>query len=469
MRAAFAADPQVYRRRQEALKASYGSSAPALLFAGWPRPRNYRASTFRFRADSSFFYFIGQHLPGAVFALLDGQSCLFVSDPPPGDELWHGPSPTHQELQERCAVDRVASRSEFEQLCAQGGFAGQAALLPCTDPLARLDQAARFGRSWTGEADPQELESKDAALAQLVIDQRLVHDQAAIAALRHSCGVTVQAHRAGMRATAPGGYEYQVLAAIVHEMGRHDAFEAYSSICSVQGQVLHHCSYDNRMAQGDLLLVDAGAEAQGWASDVTRTWPVSGKFSATQRAIYDIVLQSQKDGIDKVRTGVRFREVHLQCAKSLTQGLVDEGVLRGEVDSLVQRGAHALFFPHGTGHLLGLDVHDMENFGDRAGYAPGRSRSDQFGLAFLRLDRDLQPGMAVTVEPGFYQVPALLEGSELVRGLEAEGAFCRETLAKFSDVKGIRIEDDVLCTQGDPEVMTGALEREASEIEALMG
>src|SRR5690606_9733685 len=143
---------------------------------------------------------------------------------------------------------------------------------------------------------------------------------------------------------------------------------------------------------------DAGAEYRGWASDVTRTWPVSGRFSPTQRAIYDIVLQAQRDAIAQVRPNVRYRDIHLTCARTLTRGLVDEGILVGEPESLVERGAHAIFFPLGVGHLLGLDVHDMEDLGDRAGYGPGRIRSDQFGLSYLRLDRDLEIGMLVTIE-----------------------------------------------------------------------
>src|SRR5690606_22614068 len=135
-------------------------------------------------------------------------------------------------------------------------------------------------------------------------------------------------------------------------------------------------------------------------SDITRTWPVSGRFSSTQRAFYEIVLQAQRDAIEKVGPGARYRDIHLRACLTLAQGLVDERVLRGSPEVLVERGAHALLFPHGIGHLMGLDVHDMEDLGDRAGYAPGRHRSTQFGLAYLRLDRDLEPGMVVTIEPG---------------------------------------------------------------------
>jgi Xaa-Pro aminopeptidase len=171
-----------------------------------------------------------------------------------------------------------------------------------------------------------------------------------------------------------------------------------------------------------------------------------------------------------VRPGAQYRDVHLAASLVIAQGLVDEGILKGNPENLVERGAHAMFFVHGIGHLLGLDVHDMEDLGDRAGYAPGRVRSKQFGLCYLRLDRELAPGMAVTIEPGFYQVPALLaEGSELSAPFDADGTLDRAVLAKFADVRGIRIEDDVLVTAGGHEVLTKALIKRADLVEAAVG
>jgi Xaa-Pro aminopeptidase len=210
-----------------------------------------------------------------------------------------------------------------------------------------------------------------------------------------------------------------------------------------------------------------GAETcAGYAADVTRTWPVSGRFSGTQRALYDAVLASQRAAIDSVRPGLRYRDVHLAAARVLTAHLVDLGILEGAVDALVEDGVHALFMPHGIGHLLGLDVHDMEDLGDRAGYAAGRTRSAQFGLGYLRLDRDLAPGMLVTIEPGFYQVPLLLEQPERF-GIDAR-PLRRERLADFADVRGIRIEDDVLITDDGHVVLTDGLPKDAAVIEALV-
>jgi Xaa-Pro aminopeptidase len=295
------------------------------------------------------------------------------------------------------------------------------------------------------------------------------HDEAALVGLRLAAEGTVAAHLAGMAATRPGSTAHAVRAAMEHALHLRGMEPSYLPIVTPHGEILHSNDYELPLATGDLLLADVGAEAEGWAGDVTRTWPVSGRFSPTQRAMYELVLAAQRAAIDRVRPGVRYRDAHLAAARALTRGLVDEGILRGDVDGLVEQGAHALFFPHGIGHLLGLDVHDMEDLGDRAGYAPGRTRSSQFGLGYLRLDRDLVPDMVVTIEPGFYVVPAILEHADLGRRFAEAGSFVPEQLARFGDVRGIRIEDDVRCTASDPEVLTAALPTEAAAIEALVG
>ena len=247
----------------------------------------------------------------------------------------------------------------------------------------------------------------------------------------------------------------------------HDMTCAYNSIVTVQGEVLHNEQYHNQLTPGDLLLADVGAEnSQGWASDITRTWPVSGKFSATQRAIYDLVLEAHDTCIAHMKPGVEYRDIHLLAARIIAQGLVDLGILRGNPEDLVDRDAHALFFPHGIGHLLGLDVHDMEDLGDLAGYETGRKRSDRFGLGYLRLDRTLRSGMIVTIEPGFYQVPGILNNDDLRS--EYDDVINWSRLAQFADVRGIRIEDDVLITDSGTEVLTAELPTKAPEIESLL-
>jgi Xaa-Pro aminopeptidase len=307
-------------------------------------------------------------------------------------------------------------------------------------------------------------ETIDGPLLEALVALRLCHDQAALHELRRAAELSVDAHLTGMRATRAGLREHSVVAAMEGVLGAAGFTTAYGSIVTTHGEVLH----DQTLRDGDLLLADVGAETgAGYAADVTRTWPVSGRFSATQREIYQLVLEAQRAALREVRPGARYRDVHLAAAAALCRCLVDVGVLRGDPEGLLERGAHALFMPHGIGHLLGLDVHDMEDLGDRAGYAPGRTRAAQFGLSYLRLDRDLAPGMLVTIEPGFYQVPFLLREPERV-GLDGS-VIDRERLAQFADVRGIRIEDDVLVTAAGHEVLTARLPKEPGAIEAAVG
>jgi Xaa-Pro aminopeptidase len=270
-----------------------------------------------------------------------------------------------------------------------------------------------------------------------------------------------------MRATRPGMREYQVRAAMEAAIVASGCACSYNSIVTVHGEVLHNERHDGVVQDGDLLLADVGAETvEGWASDVTRVWPASGEFSSTQRALYNVVLAAQGAAIAAVRPAVRYLEVHRAAGLELLRGLIDLGIFRGDLADLYARGAAALFFPHGIGHLLGLDVHDMEDLGDRAGYAAGRVRSTSAGDRYLRLDRDLQVGMCVTIEPGFYQIPALLSNASEVAGLES--ALDRQRLAEFADVRGIRIEDDVLVTESGCEVLTQAIPKTADEVAAAV-
>lgn len=460
---------QVFSRRREALGQRLGD-APALVFAGGLRARNYPANVFPYRADSHFLYLVGAAIPEAALMVQGGRSELFVPAKDEDDPLWHGPQPGYEDFAAATGVDAVRTLDELPGAVKAAGGGDRVQTLPSADPLTRHRQATLLGRRWPGDRSPgvTGLDEADLRLADAMIELRVTHDEGALEMIRRATEGTAAAHRAGMAATRPGLLEHDVRAAMERELTARGMTPAYNAIVTVHGEILHNTEYHHRLEADDLLLADFGGELEGWATDVTRTWPVSGKFSPTQRALYDIVLQSQLDAIDKVRPGVRYRDVHLTASRTLARGLVDEGLLKGDPDSLVERGAHAIFFPHGVGHLLGLDVHDMEDLGDRAGYAPGRARSEQFGLGYLRLDRDLAPGMVVTIEPGLYLVPAILERQSLVGPFVADGTFDPSRLERFSDVRGIRIEDDVLCTTTDPESLTAAIPKDPAAVEAAV-
>ena len=448
-------------RRSRLLSAlrTHAPGRPALLPAGRPRPRNYLANPYPFRASSHFLYFVGRSLEGAAL-WLDGERAVLLVEPPAADDpLWHGPVPGPDQLADELGLE-VESWSALHSLCAGRPVA-------TVPPLERAEAerlAALLGRA----VDTLGQSELDAPLLDAIVALRLTHDDAALGELARVASVSVGAHRAGMRATAPGASEQAICAAMEYELARAGCGTAYGSIVSVHGEVLHNHRHDNLLRAGDLLLADVGGESDtGYAADITRTWPVSGRFSASQRALYELVLAMQSAAIAAVKPGARYRDVHLVAARTLLDGLLQLGVLEGELDALLEDGAHALFFPHGIGHLLGLDVHDMEDLGDRAGYAAGRTRSAQFGLSYLRLDRDLAPGMLVTIEPGFYQVPSLLADPARV-GL-SDRALNRSKLAAYADVRGIRIEDDVLVTDTGCRVLTEALAKKPDEVEELVG
>lgn len=457
----------VFLERRKRLVKQLGDVA-FVVFAGTYRPRNYAANIYRYRSDSHFLYLVGAHMPGAVLVGRGEQCEIFAEPEDPQNPLWHGDQPGWDEVVRQTGVSAVRPLSELDDALTQLGGVGEVATLPAVDPATRAWQATLLTRSW-GQASVPPLATNDAALADAMVNLRMVHDSPALTYMREAAAATRAGHLAAMAQTRAGAREHVIRAALESEIMARGMAMAYGSIVTVHGEILHNEDHYHLLETGDLLLADAGAECEGWASDVTRTWPVSGKFSPTQRAIYDIVLQSQVEACDRVRSGVRYRDLHLGASLTLTRGLVELGILRGTPESLVERGAHALFFPHGLGHLIGLDVHDMEDLGDRAGYAPGRERSEQFGLCYLRLDRDLQPGMVVTIEPGFYNVPAILRDRDICGQFDADGTLNRERLAQFADVRGIRIEDDVLCTAGDPEVLTAAIVKDPAGIEAQVG
>lgn len=441
-----------FTRRRELLDRAL--PGPKLLVAGLPRPRNFTANPYPFRAESHFLYFVGAHLPGA-FLYLDGErTALYVEPPAPSEALWFGPTPSLSELEQGLGI---ALRPASELAPPDG-----TRTLPPQDAETAFWVSDLLGR----DVEPgggASLEGGDAALADAVIALRLVHDAAAIAELRHAAAVTALAHAAGREATRPGHRESVVRARMEAAIGEVGLGTAYASIVTTHGEVLHAGFSERELLAGDLLLADVGAETRGgFAGDVTRVWPVSGRLSATQRALYDLVLDMQSAAIAVVRPGVRFLDVHRAAGLALSRGLVDLGILRGDPAELYAEGVVGPFFPHGVGHLLGLDVHDMEDLGDRAGYAPGRGRLTGLGDRYLRLDRDLAPGMCVTIEPGFYRIPGLLD-TELTGAARA----CVDTteLDRFRDVRGIRIEDDVLVTEDGCVVLTENIPKTPEAIE----
>ena len=451
-----------YRARRARLAALI--RRPLVILAGHAPARNYATNPYPFRAASTYLYFGGppvEHAAMIIEPSSDGDDGCTLCRPAPGadDPLWLGETPSDGILADASGIawPRIVDCDAAEPLLAGRKAAG---IVP---PYPRsIARAERLGLDAPTEEE---------MLA--IINMRLIKDAGEIAAMRQAADAGIDAHRAAMSATVVGRTEDDVEAALTGALVRHRCRPSFSSIVTMRGEVLHGASAGRKLTPGALMLVDAGAEAStGYASDITRTFPVSGEWTPIQRQLYDTVLRAEREAIAACLPGRRYREVHTIAARCITAGLIEAELLRGDVDDLTERGVYTLFFPHGVGHLLGLDVHDMEDFGDLAGYAPGRQRPERFGDCFLRLDRDLAPGMVVTIEPGIYLVPAIWRRDDLV-GPFADAVNRPAVDALLADAfGGIRIEDDVHvrdASSGGPEVLTAALPVGADEVAGLVG
>lgn len=433
-------------------------ASPILLMGNGYRARNLPMNRLPFRQDSSFLYCTGCLEPNSALVLVDEESILFLEDHPDEDALWHGETESLEERRVRYGMDRVLPITALEEFCSS--------LSSCATIAVADEQVNRRAQKIVGYPLSFGKELGDDALIDGLIALRRILLDEEISIIRKTMETTARAHVAAMRATKEGGHERLVAAAFHYELAKDGLDSAYHSIVTVRGDILHNESYTNSLHSGQLLLLDGGAEAvSGYANDITRTWPVAREWTGMQKRAYEAVLQAQKESIAQVVAGNRYRNVHDASSRVIASFLRDEGLLRISVQEAVERGAHALFFPHGIGHLLGLDVHDMENFGDRPSYPSGRARSEQFGTGYLRMDLDLEPGMLVTVEPGFYVVPSILNNRTLRDRFH--DAYQWEKVDKWRGFGGIRIEDNVLCTLGAPDVLSSDIPKEISDIDAI--
>jgi len=431
---------------------------PVILWSGSPIRRNFSSNKYPFRASSHFLYFAGIPLAEAAIYLSEGKLELFMDNQSPQATLWHGESLSRE------SIGTIIGADEVHPLAELTSRTKDAATIAIQESITYQEQCRLLGR----QVDLSHQSSGiDLELAQAIVKLRSRHDDLALNELRTAAQVSIQAHKAGMQATKHSTTEASIRGAMEGAIIAHNMSCAYNSIVTVHGEILHNETYDNKLQPGDLLLADVGAEtSNGWAADITRTWPVSGKFSSTQKDIYEMVLTAHDRCIEQVQPGVEYQDIHLLAAQIIAEGLLDLGILIGNAQDLVAMDAHALFFPHGIGHLLGLDVHDMEDLGDVAGYEPGRERSDRFGLGYLRLNRPLESGMFVTIEPGFYQVPAILNNQDF--RAKYQDVVNWERLEQFTDVRGIRIEDDVLVTESGSKILTAELPTNVEDIETLV-
>ena len=454
---------QIYINRREELRKKFKSGI--LLFLGNDEaPINYAGNTYNFRQDSSFLYYFGLPVPNLV-GIIDvdeNKEYLFGYEFTLEDIVWMGPQPKLTELAERVGVANSDSISNLKKFLK--GKISQGIKIHFL-PLYRAEHNLKLASLLND--DPFKINKKASKkLIEAVVEQRSVKSSEEIAEIEFALEIAYQMHTTAMRMAKPGITENDIYAAlngIALSLGNGVSFHP---IISVNGQTLHNHFHGNQLKEGQLLVCDAGAESlEFYSSDITRTIPVGGKFSQRQKDIYEIVLTAQKNAINMIKPGVKHVDVHLTAAKIIAAGLIQLGIMKGNPGEAVKAGAHALFFPHGLGHMMGLDVHDMEGLGEQyVGYDDKTKRSDQFGLAYLRLAKELKPGFVFTCEPGIYFIPELIDQWKAKKKLK--NFINYDKVEEYRNFGGIRIEDNILVTENGYKVLGRSIPKEIADVEA---
>jgi len=456
---------EVYKKRRQRLHELVKGGV--VLFPGNDESAmNYRANTYRFRQDSSFLYYFGLNQPGlaAICDLDSGKDIVYGNDLELDDVIWMGEHPSISDLSRLCAADGSRPLGDLTAELKKAVSAGRRIhILPPYRGEQILWIAELTGLS-SGEV--KSLVSED--LIKAVVEMRSVKDQFEIEEIEKAVEVAYMMHTTSMKMGYPGNLESELAGTIEGIALSGGGQSAFPIILSMDGQTLHNHYHGNELKEGRLVVTDAGAETVlGYASDITRTFPVGGKFTQKQKEIYEIVLEANMRTIEASGPGVTNKSLHLLAARTIANGLCSLGIMKGNVDEIVDAGAHALFFPHGLGHMLGLDVHDMEGLGENyVGYDHTVSRSEQFGLAYLRLAKAHKPGYVFTIEPGLYFIPPLIELWRSEKRFEQYISYSR--LDAYMGFGGIRIEDDVLITDKGYRVLGRPIPKTVAEVEETM-
>ena len=469
-------EPSVYIGRRRALAAALSALSPAergsrsnrVIFTGnRESPVNYADNAYRFRQDSSFLYFFGLAEPdlAASLDLATGRSTLYADELSIHDLVWTGPRPSADEYRQLSGADAVCPRTAFAaDVAGDIAVSGDRPLfLPPYRADTVLELASMFG------LPPGDSAGKVAAMASLsllraVIAMREIKEPREIAEIEKAVDTTIAMHRAVIAAANPGATEARMMAEAYRLAYAGGGMPSFPAIATTRGAVLHNHGYPSVLEDGGLFLLDAGTEtAEGYSGDLTSTFPVGRRYDGRQKAIYEIVLAAGRAGSALMKPGTPFKEAHFAAARVIAAGLRELGIMKGDVDEGLAAGAHACFFPHGLGHQMGLDVHDMESLGEVwVGY-DGQPKSGQFGLRSLRMAKALKAGMVMTVEPGIYFIPGLISAWKAEKRHEAFIDWGEAE--KWVGFGGVRNEEDWLVTADGARRMGGPFDKSVAAME----
>ena len=438
-------ETSVYTNRRARLKEKVKSGLVLILGNG-EAPANYTDNTYKFRQDSSFLYFFGLNQPGfaGVIDIDSGDEYLFGNDVDMDDIIWMGPQPSVKDMAARAGVSKTAPFARLAD-CMKTAIS-QGRRIHFLPPYRFRNMLLLEELLGIRPALVKNYASLE--LIKAVVDLRSVKEPCEIEEITKACNIGYEMHTAAMRNCKPGVKEQYIAGLIEGIAASYGSMVSFPVILSQNGETLHNHDHSQILQEGRMMLTDAGAEeVSHYCSDFTRTVPVGGKFLTRQKEVYNIVLAANNKAIEIAKPGVTYQYVHLEVCKVLAQGLKDLGLMKGDVNEAVAAGAHALFMPHGLGHMMGLDVHDMEDLGQiYVGYDDETRPIDQFGTSSLRMGRRLQEGFVITDEPGCYFIPALIDQWR-AQGMHKE-FLNYDKIETFKDFGGIRLEDDILIIPG---------------------
>ena len=438
-------ETSVYKNRRARLKEKVKSGLVLILGNG-EAPANYTDNTYKFRQDRSFLYFFGLNQPGfaGVIDIDSGDEYLFGNDVDMDDIIWMGPQPSVKDMAARVGVSKTAPFARLAD-CMKTAIS-QGRRIHFLPPYRFRNMLLLEELLGIRPALVKNYASLE--LIKAVVDLRSVKEPCEIEEITKACNIGYEMHTAAMRNCKPGVKEQYIAGLIEGIAASYGSMVSFPVILSQNGETLHNHDHSQILQEGRMMLTDAGAEeVSHYCSDFTRTVPVGGKFLTRQKEVYNIVLAANNKAIEIAKPGVTYQYVHLEVCKVLAQGLKDLGLMKGDVNEAVAAGAHALFMPHGLGHMMGLDVHDMEDLGQiYVGYDDETRPIDQFGTSSLRMGRRLQEGFVITDEPGCYFIPALIDQWR-AQGMHKE-FLNYDKIETFKDFGGIRLEDDIRIIPG---------------------
>ncbi len=458
-------EKSTYANRRKALK-NKGLKGLGLFLGNIDSPMNYTDNTHHFRQDSSFLYFFGldfQQLAG-VIDFDSGEDYLFGDDFDIADIIWMGPQVPLKVNAAKVGIENCAAFSKLFEFLSDALKKGRKIHFL---PPYRGDNKITLEKL-LGIPIQQLQENASVQLIKAVVDIRSIKEPVEITEIEKACATGYQMHVTAMKMAQAGVWEQKIAGTIEGIALAGGGMTSFPIILSQNGETLHNHDHSKILKEGNLMLTDAGAESLlHYASDFTRTVPVGGKFTQKQREIYEIVLAANNHGTTLTKPGVSYLSVHLAVAEVIASGLKDLGLMKGDVKEAVKHGAHAMFFPHGLGHMMGLDVHDMEDLGQiYVGYDDEIRPVDQFGTAYLRLGRKLQPGFVITNEPGIYFIPALIDKW---KNEKINADFINfDKVNEYRDFGGIRLEDDILVTETGSKIIGERVPINPDEIEAIV-